>query len=91
MTIRQEGDTLYLSGRCGAEDAETLLVALQDAPGLSIDAASLTRLHLAVAQVLLALQPAVIAGPADPMLAATVFAGLSDVKSSPLPSPRDSA
>jgi hypothetical protein len=91
VTIRQEGDILYLSGRCSAEDAETLLVALQDRPGSVIDASSMTRLHLAVAQVLLALIPQVIAKPSDPMLTATVFDRLSHVKSSALRSIRDSA
>lgn len=75
MTVRIESDILFLEGRCGAEDAETLLVALEDRPDLVIDASGLLRLHLAVAQVLLARRPAVRAKPSGSMLARAVFAG----------------
>ena len=73
MTVRREGGSLYLEGRCGAEEAETLLVALQEAPELTIDASRLTRMHLAVAQVLLVCQPRVIAAPRDRVLSGAIF------------------
>lgn len=73
MSVRIEGDILFLEGRCGAEDAETLLVALRDRPGLAVDASGLLRLHLAVAQVLLAVRPIVHRAPDQPLLARAVF------------------
>ncbi|MES2492490.1 MAG: hypothetical protein V4579_04320 [Pseudomonadota bacterium] len=79
MTVRRDGDVLCLEGRCGAEDAETLLVALQEDPRLVVDASALLRLHLAVAQVLLACKPQIRAAPPDILLATTIFAGWSDM------------
>ena len=73
MTIRVEGDLVILEGRCSAEDAETLLIAFQDRPDLAVDASGLSRLHLAVAQVLLTLRPSIHARPAHDLLTRTVF------------------
>lgn len=73
MSVRIDGDILFLEGRCGAEDAETLLLALQDRPDLAVDASGLSRLHLAVAQILLALRPAIQASPPHQLLAQTIF------------------
>lgn len=73
MTIRVEGDLVFLEGRCSAEEAETLLLAFQDRPDLAVDASGLSRLHLAVAQVLLALRPPIHARPAHELLTRTVF------------------
>lgn len=86
MSVRCEGGTIYLEGRCGAEDAERLLVALSEAVGTRVDASALTRLHLAVAQVLLAFRPEVAARPLDPILAAAVFDPLIEVTPLALPS-----
>ncbi|HWW55862.1 MAG TPA: hypothetical protein VN047_03115 [Sphingopyxis sp.] len=69
MTVRREGQTVFLEGRCTAEDAETLLVALRDEPGAEVDASAVTRLHLAVAQILLALRPHICSMPQNPILA----------------------
>jgi hypothetical protein len=74
MTVRIENDRLYLEGRCGAEEAETLLVALHEQPGLAIDASGLLRIHLAVLQVVLALKPRIDALPADPRIAQLIRA-----------------
>ena len=57
MSVRVEDEAIRLSGRCLAEDAETLLVALQEAPGRTVDLQGAQRLHLAVVQVLLAARP----------------------------------
>ena len=54
MSVRVEEEVIYLTGRCLAEDAEALLVALQENPARIVDLESAQRLHLAVAQVLLA-------------------------------------
>lgn len=69
MTVRVEPDMIFLEGRCTAEDAEVLLVALREGPGMKVDASGVTRLHLAVAQILLALRPDICSMPANPMLA----------------------
>ena len=69
MTVRQEGDLIFLEGRCTAEEAEVLLFTLLDRPECVIDASGLTRAHLAVVQILLALKPDMLAPPADPVLA----------------------
>jgi len=69
MSIRQEDGIIFLEGRCTAEDAETLLVALQDRPERVVDASGLLRAHLAVVQILLTRRPVMHALPTDPILA----------------------
>jgi len=73
MTVRVDGDIVFLEGRCGAEDAESLFLALQERPDLAVDASGLVRLHLAVAQILLTIRPRVHAPPNQLILARTVF------------------
>ncbi|WP_082664454.1 hypothetical protein ACNFJ7_02715 [Sphingomonas sp. HT-1] len=63
MTVRLAGDVIYLEGRCLAEDADTLLVYLQECPKGHVDMARVERLHLAVFQILLAAKPEVRAAP----------------------------
>lgn len=69
MTVRVEPDGIHLVGRCPAEDADDLLVALQGESGRTVDLASVQRLHFAVAQVLLAARPRIRGVPADDFLA----------------------
>jgi hypothetical protein len=69
MTVRIDADAIHLIGRCAAEDADTLLVALQEAPGRTVDLGAAQRLHLAVAQVLLAGRPPVRGVPSSDFLA----------------------
>lgn len=57
MSVRVEDAMIQLSGRCLAEDAEALLVALRDGPEPTVDIAGATHLHLAVLQLLLAARP----------------------------------
>lgn len=73
MSVRLEGDLIFLEGRCTAEESEILLIALRDRPGLAIDASGLTRAHLAVVQVLLALKPEIRLPPADRILAEIIM------------------
>ena len=54
MSVEVEGDEIRLTDRCLAEDADALLVALQEEPNRTVDLSRATRLHLAVVQVLLA-------------------------------------
>ena len=59
MSVLVEEGVVRLQGRCLAEDAEALLVALQEGPDRTVDLTGVTRLHLAVIQVLLAARPSV--------------------------------
>jgi len=59
MSVLVEEGVIQLRGRCLAEDAEALLVALQERPDRIVDLSGVTRLHLAVVQLLLAARPTV--------------------------------
>ena len=69
MSVRVEDEAIHLEGRCGAEDAEALLLAIQDAPGRTIDLTGVQRLHLAVVQILFAARVPVRGAPANAFLA----------------------
>ncbi|WHO39365.1 hypothetical protein PMI04_001835 [Sphingobium sp. AP49] len=73
MTVRQTEDAIVLEGRCGVEDAEGLLLALQEHPGAVVDAAGVQKLHMAVAQILFALRPAIRSMPDSPFLEQNIF------------------
>jgi hypothetical protein len=75
MTVRVAGDAIYLEGRCAVDDAEPLFLAIREHPRLPVDIHLAERLHLAVAQVLLALRPELRGQPADPFLARFVLPG----------------
>ncbi|MDF0489804.1 hypothetical protein PX554_16840 [Sphingomonas sp. H39-1-10] len=65
MSIRVEAGVIHLEGRCLVEDAEPLLLALQDDAGATVSLAGATRLHMAVVQVLLAARAPLTDVPAD--------------------------
>lgn len=68
MTVRLDGQTIYLSGECRVEDAEPL-VGLLLGPSLAhVDISGVEGLHTAVIQVLIAFKPKVIGMPAAPFL-----------------------
>lgn len=69
MTVRVGETAIHLEGRCLVDDAEGLLVAIQDHPAMPVDVAGAERLHMAVAQVLLALKPQLRGMVTDPFLA----------------------
>lgn len=73
MTVRIDGGTIYLEGRCPVDDAEALLVALQDAPASTVDVSGVRRLHMAVVQIVLAIKPTLRGSPPDPFLRAYLF------------------
>ncbi|MDE1146251.1 MAG: hypothetical protein PW843_06440 [Azospirillaceae bacterium] len=54
MTVQVEGGVIRLTGACMAEDAETLVSALQLSPDSQVDLGTCTHLHGALVQVLLA-------------------------------------
>ncbi|GJD31409.1 hypothetical protein PMNALOAF_2666 [Methylobacterium adhaesivum] len=62
------GAKIRLEGICPVEDAETLLALLLDDPQASVDWSACTRLHTAVYQILLSLQPGVVGVCADPFV-----------------------
>ena len=68
MTVVVAGNMVLLTGRCGAEDAETLLVALQDGKVEAVDLSGAQRLHMAVAQILLAARPPIAGVPDNEFL-----------------------
>lgn len=76
MSIAVEENVIRLSGRCGAEEAETLLAALREAPGRAVDLEKAERLHLAVVQILLAARPPLAGRPDAPFLLAHVLPAL---------------
>lgn len=68
MAIRFEGTTARFDGACSAEEALPLLEWLEATPGARVDLSGCTALHTALLQVLLAIRPAVAAGPEEDFL-----------------------
>ncbi|MBV1688162.1 hypothetical protein KRR38_10880 [Novosphingobium sp. G106] len=85
MSVRITDDAIYLEGRCMVEEAETLLAAIQQCPETPIDVSGLQRLHMAVAQVLLALKPTIRGEPPDLFLAQRIFGDGLDGDKTPEP------
>jgi hypothetical protein len=65
MTVRLDGSTIRLEGRCRLEEAETLLGLLSEDRERAVDLADCAALHGAVAQILLAARPAIVGRPID--------------------------
>lgn len=76
MTLRIEGGTIVLEGRCPAGDAEDLLGALGEHPAACVDIAGVLKLHMAVLQVLLALRPPITGRPTAGPLSQDIFRSL---------------
>ena len=74
MSVTVEDGMIRLSGRCAAEDAESLLVALQEGKERIVDLEGAQKLHMAVAQVLLAARPALRGTPENAFLASRFLA-----------------
>jgi hypothetical protein len=66
--VRIVDGVLHLEDHCRVEEAETLLVSLQEQEVQIVDISRLTRLHLALAQILLAQRPQIRGTPSDPFL-----------------------
>jgi hypothetical protein len=56
MSITRAGETVFLSGRCGVEDAEALLGHLAGGAG-RVDLGGCEHLHAAILQLLMAAGP----------------------------------
>lgn len=73
MSVRIAEEAIWLDGRCLVEDAETLLVAIQEWPAYPVDVTGAQRLHLAVLQVLLGCRPGLRGTIGNPFLARHIF------------------
>lgn len=67
MSIRREGDILFLDGQCRVEDAEPLSVHLQSG-AVQVDVSACELMHGAVFQALIALNAKIVGIPADATL-----------------------
>ncbi|MCB8883664.1 hypothetical protein ACELLULO517_25670 [Acidisoma cellulosilytica] len=65
MSVIVEVNRIRLTGRCGVEDAEALLTALQANPAYAIDLADCRTLHTSIVQVLLVSRSKIIAEPVE--------------------------
>ena len=79
MSVRLAGAVIHLEGRCLVEDAEALLLALQDAPAAAIEIGGATRIHLAVVQVLLAAGRVVTGAPGDAVISNHLLQSLTQI------------
>lgn len=68
MSVRVEGQVIFLEDQCHVEQAEQLFLRLQEAPDRTIDLSGCRHLHSAVAQVLLSFGARVSGEPADEFL-----------------------
>jgi hypothetical protein len=62
MTVRRDGEVVYLEGVCEVAEAETLVAALEQGAGV-VDLSAALQLHGAVVQVLLQFRPEIRGEP----------------------------
>lgn len=65
MSVIVDGDVIRLAGVCPVEDAEPLLRALQEAHAPRLDLSGVTRMHMAVAQLVAAARPVLVGLPPE--------------------------
>ena len=81
MTVRlSAGGNIELDGRCGSEEAETLLHYLLTTPAAHVDWRSCTDAHTAVIQILLAARPVLRGPPASEFLRTYLNSAVDPVK-----------
>jgi len=80
MTVRREGDTIWLEGECRVEDAEPLVALLDSHPGLTVDIGACRLVHAAVLQALLCYGPPIVGEPTEPFLGAWILPNLLNTK-----------
>ena len=68
MSVRLDGDIVFLEGPCRVEDAEPLLGLLQAGRERTVDLTDAEHLHAAVLQVLMALRPSIQGTAGDTFL-----------------------
>ena len=64
----EPGTPIRLEGVCPVEDAEALALLILEDPDAAVDWTACTRMHTAVYQVLLRLQPTVLGPCGDPFV-----------------------
>ena len=69
MSIILKKQVAVLEGECTIEESEVLLQWFIDTPSGKINAKTLTHLHTAVLQIIMAAQPKITVLPNDPALA----------------------
>jgi hypothetical protein len=67
MTVRRDGEVIYLGGVCEVAEAEALVAALE-LGGSVVDLTSASQLHGAVVQVLLQFRPEIRGQPQQAFL-----------------------
>ncbi|WP_137180957.1 hypothetical protein [Roseomonas sp. AR75] len=77
MPVALKEGLAVLDGACTVEEAEPLLQWLRETPDAQVDLGGCTALHAALAQLLLAERPRVVAPPPDPVLAAALASPLA--------------
>ena len=60
MTVRLETDAIVLSGNCGVEEVEDLVLQMQNRPELPVNLSAATTIHTALWQALLVFRPKII-------------------------------
>lgn len=68
MTVRVDGQVIFLEDDCHVDQAELLLLRLQEDPARSVDLSRCRHLHSALAQVLLSHGVRVSGEPPDTFL-----------------------
>ena len=76
MSVRLDGDVIFLEGGCRVEDAEPLLGWLQANRERIVDLTNAEHLHAGVLQVLMALRPSTRGTPSDAYLRDWIFPAL---------------
>ncbi len=70
MSVQRTADgTIVLSGRCGLDEAETLLRHVLEAAPPRVEWSGCEHAHTAIVQILLKVRPALQGNPADSFLA----------------------
>jgi hypothetical protein len=67
MTVRRDGEVIYLEGVCEVGEAETVVAALEQG-ARAVDLSSARQLHGAVVQVLLQFKPELRGAPEQPFV-----------------------
>jgi hypothetical protein len=77
MPVTMKDGLAVFDGACAVEEAEPLLQWLRDTPDAAVDLGACAGLHAALAQLLIAARPRLVAPPPDPILAAALAAPLA--------------
>jgi hypothetical protein len=84
MSVLLEAGKISLRDNCPVEDAEPLLILLQNHPDCPVDIGGATNLHAAVLQILLAFRRELIGHPRDSFLQKWIVPVLADRIASPI-------